>query len=270
MLEVVSLPLALVYPRDDGRPVVKDKVAVLVESLTALGLRSPVTVRPCQRIRNGQAADAYEIVSGRHRYEAATALKWEAIDAFVMEGEADDVELWEIDENFARAELSEAQRADHHVRRRRILVAKGLVFGRGGDRKSNSQPAHLKSYSEEAASATGASKGAVMRDIGRGERIDPDVLKAVMGTDLDKGVVLDELARAPRAEQPTLLEEIRARREVHKLNAEHNRVIALTDAEQFAEWIMARTDLNELSTIISWLEGTKPRDVIAALRREAA
>jgi hypothetical protein len=33
---------------------------------------------------------------------------------------------------------------------------------------------------------------------------------------------------------------------------------------------MARTDLNELPTIISWLEGTKPRDVIAALRREAA
>jgi hypothetical protein len=42
------------------------------------------------------------------------------------------------------------------------------------------------------------------------------------------------------------------------------------EAEQFAEWLLARTDLNELPTIISWLQGTKPNDVIAALRREAA
>jgi hypothetical protein len=39
---------------------------------------------------------------------------------------------------------------------------------------------------------------------------------------------------------------------------------------QFANWLHERTDLAELPTIISWLEGTKAKDVIAALRRQAA
>ncbi len=32
---------------------------------------------------------------------------------------------------------------------------------------------------------------------------------------------------------------------------------------------MQRTDINEMPTIIAWLEGTRPRDVTAALRRQA-
>jgi hypothetical protein len=264
MLTVASLPLALVYPRDDGRPVIKERVAVLVESLRALGLRSPITVRACQRIRNGQSADAYEIVAGRHRYEAAVSLKWEGIDAIVMDGEPDDVELWEIDENFARAELTHAQRADHHVRRRRIMIAKGLVHAKQGQPKKDT---NLVSYSKEAAKALGVHENTINLDLKRGEKIDPAVL--AQADDL-YGAELDELAKAPRSEQPARLDEIRARRDAEKVNREFNRTIALTDAEQFAEWIMARTDLNELTAIISWLEGTKPKDVIAALRREAA
>jgi len=269
MLSIESLPMELIYPRDGGRPVVRERVEVLAESLRALGLRSPITVRKCQRVRNGQATDAYEVVAGRHRYEAAMSLNWEAIDGIIMDGEPDDVELWEIDENFARAELTEAQKADHHARRRRILLDKGIVSDKRGH-PGKLSPGKVKTYSEEAAQALGVSRQLVDKHVWRGNKIDPDVLKAVTDTELDNGRVLDELARTPRADQPALLDEIRQRREAHKVNAEHNRVIALTDAEQFAEWLMARTDLNELATIISWLEGTKPRDVIAALRREAA
>lgn len=269
MRSPVSIPTALVYPSAEGRPVIKAHVTVLADSLKAIGLQSPITVRPCVRVRDGRDADAYEIVAGRHRYEAAISLNWQEIDAVVMDGDPDDAELWEIDENFARAELTEAQRADHHARRRRILVAKGLVKDapKGGRPRNDDK---LSQYSVEAARALGVDQRTVQRDLARGEKIAPDVLSQVTGTDLDKGVVLDELARVPRAEQPARLDEIRARREAHKLNAEHNRVIALTDAEQFAEWLLARLDLNELPTLISWLEGTKPRDVIAALRRESA
>ena len=41
-------------------------------------------------------------------------------------------------------------------------------------------------------------------------------------------------------------------------------------AEQFAQWILARSDLGELDTVMSWLRAVKPKDVIAALAREAA
>lgn len=92
----------------------------------------------------------------------------EHIDAFVMEGDPDDAELWEIDENFARAELTDAQRADHHARRRRILIAKGIVAAHGGDRRARSQNEILKSYTEEAASALGVSKATVSRDLACG------------------------------------------------------------------------------------------------------
>ena len=58
--------------------------------------------------------------------------------------------------------------------------------------------------------------------------------------------------------------------EAHRRNRQSDRNIALSEAASFADWLMARTDLTELPQIISWLEGCKPRDVIAALRREAA
>lgn len=205
----VSIPTALIYPSANGRPVVKGHVQTLAESLKAIGLQSPITVRPCVRVRDGRDADVYEIVAGRHRYEAAVSLNWKEIDAFVMEGDPDDAELWEIDENFARAELTPAQRADHHSRRQRILISRGVVAARGGDRKS-SQVESLKSYAEEAAETLGVGLSTIRRDIGRGQRIDPAVLADIAGTDLDKGVVLDRLAVTPREQQRALVEQMRS------------------------------------------------------------
>jgi ParB family chromosome partitioning protein len=204
--------MSLVYPREEGRPVIAERVRVLAESLGVLGLRSPITVRACQRVRNGQSADAYEIIAGRHRYEAAVSLKWEEIDAFVMVAEADDAELWEIDENFARAELSEAQKADHHSRRRRILLEKGVVSDKRGP-KINSPG---KVYSEEAAASLGVSRQSVDKHVWRGNKIAPDVLAEVSGTDLDNGRVLDELAGTPREEQHAKLALIRNARSLVK------------------------------------------------------
>lgn len=246
------------------RALVPGKVAAIKASIAELGLRTPITV---SAHRDGDDW-TFRLVAGAHRMEALRQLGEEFIEAHVMEGSEDDAELWEIDENFARAELTDAQRAEHHVRREEILKRKGLVSsGRGGDQSEKSS---LRSYASQASETLGVTKRTVEKDLARGKKIVPEVLAEVTGTDLDKGVVLDELARTPAALQPARLDEIRARREAEKVNREFNRTIALTDAEQFADWLLARTDLNELPTLISWLEGTKPRDVIAALRREAA
>jgi ParB-like chromosome segregation protein Spo0J len=264
-VKVERLFIADVETGDRLRAVTPERVAGIKASIAEIGLRTPITVAAA---RDGDEWH-FRLVAGAHRLEALRQLGEEFVEAYVMEGSEDDAALWEIDENFARAELTDAQRADHHVRREEILKRKGLVSSHGGARKQNDKLSSC-SYAERASADLGVDRRTVQRDLARGKKIAPEVLAEVAGTDLDKGVVLDELARAPAAQQPALLDEIRARREAHKLNAEHNRVIALTDAEQFAEWLMARTDLDELPTIISWLEGTKAKDVIAALRREAA
>jgi hypothetical protein len=211
-METTRLDMALVFPSENGRPVVGAQVERLAESLSALGLRQPITVRACKRFIGGQETEAFEIVAGRHRYEAAVKLKWEDIDGFVMDGSADDAELWEIDENFARSELSDAQRADHHKRREAILVRKGLVAepGQGGDRRSSAKSA-LDSYAVKTAADLGVSRRKVETELARGKKIDADVLSDVAGTALDKGVVLDELARTPQADQADKLAEIAAR-----------------------------------------------------------
>lgn len=204
-----SLLTSLIYPKEGGRPVIGRHVTVLADSLKAIGLQSPITVRHCVRVRDGRDTDAYEIVAGRHRFEAAISLGWQSIDAHVMEGSAEDAELWEIDENFARAELSDAQRADHHARRERLLVAKGIV------RKGPGQPKNgdnLSSYSDQAAGTLGVDKRTIQRDLARGKKIDPDILAEVTGSALDMGVVLDDLAKTPRAQQPARLAAIRNER----------------------------------------------------------
>lgn len=254
---------------DRLRAVDPARVAALVNSIAELGLRTPITVVRAER----DGEDCFRLVAGAHRLEAVAQSGDDYIDAFVMEGDPDDAALWEIDENFARAELSDAQRADHHVRREEILKRKGLVSkGRGGDQSEKSS---LRSYASQASETLGVTKRTVEKDLARGKNIAPDVLAEVAGTDLDMGVVLDELARTPAEGQRAKLAEItlrrheaeRARKETEGANRATDRVVALTDAERFAEWLLARTDLTELPTILAWIDGTKPKDVSTALRR---
>lgn len=191
---------------DRLRAVSEAKVAALKASIAEIGLRTPVTVSA-----TADGADwSYRLVAGAHRLEALRQLGEEFADCFVMEGDDDDAALWEIDENFARAELTDAQRADHHVRREEIMIRKKLVSdGRGGDQSEKSS---LRSYAKQASETLGVSKRTVEKDLARGKKIDADVLAEVSGTNLDKGVVLDELASTPKPDQRAKLAEISERR----------------------------------------------------------
>lgn len=267
-----SILLLDIETGDRLRAVDPARVSALTASIAGLGLRTPITVVRAQR----DGDECYRLVAGAHRLEAVRQSGEDYIDAFVMEGDADDAALWEIDENFARAELTDAQRADHHVRREGILKRKGLVSAHGGPRKQNDKLSSC-SYADQASASLGVDKRTVQRDLARGKKIAPDVLSEVAGTDLDKGVVLDELARTPADEQRAKLAEItlrrqeaeRVRKDAEAANRATDRVVQMTDAERLAEWIMARTDISELPTIIAWIDGTKPKDVSAALRRMA-
>ena len=77
-----------------------EKVDKLAKSMAEIGLLNPITV---WSISDGD----YEVVAGAHRLAAAFNLGWYFIDAvFVDDWPEIDRQLWEIDENLMRAELS--------------------------------------------------------------------------------------------------------------------------------------------------------------------
>jgi ParB-like chromosome segregation protein Spo0J len=250
------------------------RVRALASSIRDLGLRTPVTVVAVHT--DGEVS--YRLVAGAHRIEAVQSLGEDYIEAIIMEGSEDAAALWEIDENFARSELTDAQRADHHVRREAILIRMEVVK----DQPQGGRPAknleNFSKYSTRAAADLGVSERTVRNDLRRGKNIAPDVLAEVAGTDMDKGVVLDALASVPQADQRAKLAEItlrrqeaeRMRKEAETANRNTDRVIAITDAEWLAEWILARSDLDEVPVIIGRATGAKMSDVIAALKRGAA
>ncbi len=189
------------------RPVDQAHVKRLAASIKEIGLQTPITVMARKDVDGWRSI----LVAGAHRLAALRLIGQTGTDCFVLPDDQDTADLWEIDENFARSELSDAQRADHHVRREEILKRKGLVQTNGGDRKSDGQNVHLKSYAKQAAESLGVDERTVRRDLARGKNITPEVRAEVAGTPLDKGVVLDELARTPQADQHDKLAEIAAR-----------------------------------------------------------
>lgn len=184
------------------RPINQAHVGALMASIREIGLQTPITV---MSVADG-ADYRMILVAGLHRLEALRQLGEEFADCIVIDDDQDAADLWEIDENFARAELSDAQRADHHVRREAILVRRGQVSkGRGGDQTDKLS---VRSYATTAAADLGVDERTIRRDLRRGKNIDPDVLAQVAGTEHDKGVVLDMLASTPKDSQAAKLREI--------------------------------------------------------------
>jgi hypothetical protein len=86
-------------------------VRVIAESMLVIGLKTPITVRRIEKIRDGVSTAAIELVAGRHRLEAASSLGWSRIDAFVMEGDETEARIWQLLENI-RADLTALERAE--------------------------------------------------------------------------------------------------------------------------------------------------------------
>lgn len=280
----MKVPVDLIEPGTRLRGVDAEHVAALIASIEEVGLLSPITVYQRPVMQAGINVTGFGLVAGLHRLEACRSLGFEEIEAVVVDLSDLKRQIAECDENLCGANLTPAERARFTSRRKQAYEALHPETRHGaglnGGLNTSRQVGDTSRFTKDTASRTGKSERAVQRDATRGDRIDGDVLAKIAGTDMDKGKVLDALAAVPKDQQADELAKYRsaekARREVadrneaHDLNRQQDRSIALTEAQQFAEWLLARTDLNDLPVLISWLEGTKPRDVIAALRREAA
>ena len=95
---------------NSGRRAVLDKdVEELALSILDVGLLNPITL-----------TEDYTLIAGLHRLEAVKLLGWTEIECTITDLEGLSAELAELDENFARANLSPLEMGDLLKRRKDI------------------------------------------------------------------------------------------------------------------------------------------------------
>ena len=205
------------------------RIEALAESMAALGLQQPITVYMDDK-------DGAHLIAGLHRLEAARKLRWEQVDASFVKLSPAKREMWEIAENLYRVDLTKEQR-DQHIRRYAELVDEAekenrVVQNEPSEIGYKKPPKAQKGIAQKVAEQTGLSKSTVRRALFK-----PN----------------------PEAQ--------RQQEEAARTRREQDRAIEAVAAEEFATWLLAQCDLDQVHTLIAWIEGSKPKDVIDALRR---
>ena len=278
-MDAMEISAGLIEPGTRLRSLTESTVNRLMSSIRDVGLLHPVCVYRRKVIRGGIAVDGFGIVAGAHRVEACRRLGWGVIPAVITDADELHRQLAEVDENLCGTTLSQAEGALFTQRRKDIYEAMHpeTRAGFAGALGKHGAVANLAiadkpdRFTADTAARTGQSERKVQRDAQRGESVDPEILEEIRGTDLDKGVVIDALAKAPRDEQRAKLAQIAAERSAGKTeNKQIDRDIGDQAAAEFAEWLIARGALPVIPQIVTWLEATKTRDVIRELHRQSA
>jgi hypothetical protein len=210
------VPIEWVEIGPDRRQPTREAVDRLALSMKEIGLRTPITVRFFDG--EDKIDDRFVLVAGGHRLAAAMALGWDEIEAFVIGGEdvkGADVELWEIDENLCRAELTPSETAAAVSRRKEVyekLHPETKQGATGGTNKGKAKSEVVKiassvdRFTKDTAKKSGKSERAIQLAARHGKAIGADNLAKITGTSLDKGVELDALAKLPESERAPLIE----------------------------------------------------------------
>ena len=167
----------------EGEEVRGDQEALrtLADSIQELGQLMPVIINT-----DGS------IVAGRRRLAAHGLLGKNKIMAVVRDCTPEEAELIEIDENFARQELTVLERSQQMARRRELYEKS---FSRGTGKR-------VAGFAEEAAAAIGVDKRTVQRLAKIGRDLDPEVIEMLKGNPIEKSTTrLMEIARLPREAQ---------------------------------------------------------------------
>lgn len=102
------------------------KVDALAGSMREIGLQYPIHVFLGD---DNDGAQAFILVAGRHRLEAAKKLGWARIDAIQVDLSEAEREIWEISENLHRAGLTKAEEAQH-LQRYAELIEQRIEHGK--------------------------------------------------------------------------------------------------------------------------------------------
>lgn len=221
------IPIESISPNSEPRlrRLNDGKVQALVQSIQEIGLQSPISLRarPTMEAMPGcHEGNAYHVVAGEHRLQACKVLGWREIPSFIVDLDDARCQLWEIDENLVRAELTELERAEH-IRVRKIVYERIHPETRhGGDRKSeqyrenqvanSATCSNAPSFVDDTAQKAGMSERAIRQCIERAEAIAPEVKDAIadMPEIANRGVELDALAAVEPEAQKAAVEAVKS------------------------------------------------------------
>jgi ParB-like chromosome segregation protein Spo0J len=188
--------------RGRHRPLSPERVDALVESIKAIGLQQPISVWATD-------ADTCVLVAGHHRLEACKKLGWQQIDCFFVDLNELDRELWEIDENLMRAELTPVQQAEHLKRRKEIWEAKhqSMQDAPIESKREDGKGHRAEGFASDTAEKTGVDKTTINRAISRAEKIPESIREKIEGTKLDSGAYMDSIKDLPEEEMAEKVEQ---------------------------------------------------------------
>lgn len=150
-------------------------VQMLAESISHHGQMTPIEVR---KLPPG-AETPYVLVAGAHRIEALRALGKPTVTATVFDGNELSARLREIEENLARHDLTELDRAAFFAEKKAIYEALHPETKHGGDRKDKFVPLMTSSFAQETARRLGYDERSIKRFVLRHQRLTPGVRRSL-------------------------------------------------------------------------------------------
>jgi ParB family chromosome partitioning protein len=180
-----------------------DQTEALKESIVAIGLLNPITVRRCQIVLSGETVDGFRLIAGAHRLAACRDLGHTAVPVVILDVSEPQRIIAECDENLCGTKLSPTERAEFTDRRKRAYEAlhpETVQHVAGGKARQGAASDNL-SFAEATAASTGKTVRSVQRDAARAAKVGEDVRTMVKRTKLDTGAYLDGLIGLSPEEQ---------------------------------------------------------------------
>lgn len=228
------LDIALIEAKPGRRAVNDDAVAALAQSMTAIGLRTPISVRYYEDrpawMLHGETDDALVLVTGAHRLAAAKRLGWEKIEAVVhYQGDEIDAELWEIAENLHRAELTALERDEQIARWVELVDARVRQLDepvKGG--KQPKERGQAKAARELGVSEPDARRAVKVASLSH----DAKVAAKEVGLDNNRSALLEAAEEPDPNKQVDKVREIATKKKEKKKRAKHPGVKSEQSAEK--------------------------------------
>ena len=185
---VLPVDLAAIEIPQRLRAVDPETVSALADSIARLGLQNPIILQ-----KHPDDPGLLLLVAGAHRLQAVRDLGWPRIEALVVDGSPEELNLIEIDENLIRKDLTPLDRARFLARRKAVYARLYRATGRGGDRRSagstGDNPDRVTastSWAQDAADLVGISPRAVHRAVAIGTGLPDELASALADTPIAK------------------------------------------------------------------------------------
>lgn len=185
-IEAISVPAG-------RREVDADAVTRLAESMSKIGLRTPITIW-------GDECNL-ELVAGAHRLAAAKQLGWEQIECVIMDSGTvtrEQAEMWEISENLHRAELTVLQRSVQINRWIELLELQSAQVAPIESKRLDGRGHRQESGTRKAARELNLERDEARRAV-KVASLTPEAKQAAKetGTDDNQSVLLEAARKAP-------------------------------------------------------------------------